>query len=291
MATPNERKTPIESIGFTDPSINDLSKQGEFDDIGELESAPEQPSESRDASAPVVPEKFKDKGLPDVIKSYQELERKYGEQANEVGELRRYVRQVVEMGMNNQTDVKPEPEIDHDTFMENPREAVKRSVKPELDKVTKELQDLKYQARVKEFYTTHPDAREVGQSDEFKSWINQNQTRVRKALAADNGDVDAADDLLSTWKEIQSVRKSATARTEEADNARLEADMAAKEAKASAARKDTLRRMSGETGRSASSSKKLYRSADIIRLKIENPDRYDALADEILLAYKEGRVK
>jgi hypothetical protein len=45
------------------------------------------------------------------------------------------------------------------------------------------------------------------------------------------------------------------------------------------------------TAGTGETSKKVYRRADLIRLRLENPDRYDALSDEIMKAYSEGRVK
>ena len=36
---------------------------------------------------------------------------------------------------------------------------------------------------------------------------------------------------------------------------------------------------------------KVYRRADIIKLMKTDPERYNALSDEILKAYAEGRVK
>jgi hypothetical protein len=45
------------------------------------------------------------------------------------------------------------------------------------------------------------------------------------------------------------------------------------------------------TAGTGETSKKVYRRADLIRLRLENPDRYDALQDEIMKAYSEGRVK
>ena len=39
------------------------------------------------------------------------------------------------------------------------------------------------------------------------------------------------------------------------------------------------------------SGKRVYRRADLIRLKMQDPARYDALSDEIMAAYAEGRVK
>ena len=41
----------------------------------------------------------------------------------------------------------------------------------------------------------------------------------------------------------------------------------------------------------APASQKIYRRADVLRLMEEQPERYEAMADEITLAYKEGRVR
>jgi hypothetical protein len=46
-----------------------------------------------------------------------------------------------------------------------------------------------------------------------------------------------------------------------------------------------------DTGGTGESGKKIYRRADLIRLKMTDPNRYDALSDEIMAAYQEGRVK
>ena len=44
-------------------------------------------------------------------------------------------------------------------------------------------------------------------------------------------------------------------------------------------------------GSAEGSRKKVYRRADIIKLMKTDPDRYQALSDEIMAAYAEGRVK
>jgi len=44
-------------------------------------------------------------------------------------------------------------------------------------------------------------------------------------------------------------------------------------------------------GSSESPSRKIYRRADIIKLMQTDPKRYQALSDEIMQAYQEGRVK
>jgi hypothetical protein len=45
-----------------------------------------------------------------------------------------------------------------------------------------------------------------------------------------------------------------------------------------------------DTGTVGLDSKKSYRRADLIRLQIEDPDRYQQLQPEIMAAYAEGRV-
>ena len=46
----------------------------------------------------------------------------------------------------------------------------------------------------------------------------------------------------------------------------------------------------GATGSGQPQTKKKFRRADVIKLMNSDPDRYALMADEILLAYKEGRV-
>jgi hypothetical protein len=46
-----------------------------------------------------------------------------------------------------------------------------------------------------------------------------------------------------------------------------------------------------DVGGSGEVSRKIYRRADLIKLKMTDPDRYMALEAEILDAYATGRVK
>jgi hypothetical protein len=42
---------------------------------------------------------------------------------------------------------------------------------------------------------------------------------------------------------------------------------------------------------SNSGGKPIYKRSDLVRMKIYEPERYEANQDEILLAYQEGRVR
>ena len=87
-------------------------------------------------------------------------------------------------------------------------------------------------------------------------------------------DYDAADELFSLWKERNQVVQQ-TAQAEKAARKNV-----AKSANTGNAR-----------GTSEGSRRKVYRRADIIKLMKTDPERYNAMSDEILKAYAEGRVK
>jgi hypothetical protein len=57
------------------------------------------------------------------------------------------------------------------------------------------------------------------------------------------------------------------------------------------ARKQNMKAAQVDVGGTGESSKRVYRRADLIRLKMTEPDRYDALSGEIMQAYADGRVK
>jgi len=67
------------------------------DEVQQDEVVDEQFTEEQEAEAPVednaegeyqVPERFRDKSMQDVLKSYQHLEKKMQEQGDELGQLR-----------------------------------------------------------------------------------------------------------------------------------------------------------------------------------------------------------
>jgi len=86
-------------------------------------------------------------------------------------------------------------------------------------------------------------------------------------------DYDSANELLSTYKQLRGVKARQTTDAGETQ------------------RKSNLKAASVDVGGSGESGKRVYRRADLIRLKMQDPARYDALNDEILTAYQEGRVK
>jgi hypothetical protein len=57
-------------------------------------------------------------------------------------------------------------------------------------------------------------------------------------------------------------------------------------------REEALKKATSEKGSSGGGkSKKVYRRADLIRLRNEDPNKYEAMESEIMAAYAEGRIK
>ena len=88
-----------------------------------------------------------------------------------------------------------------------------------------------------------------------------------------HNDFNAADELLTTFKQIRTAKAKETA------------DVGQQ------VRKQNLKAAAVDVSGTGESSKKVYRRADLIRLRMTDPARYDALQDEIMAAYAEGRVK
>jgi hypothetical protein len=256
------------------------------DEVQQDEVVDEQFTEEQEAEAPVednaegeyqVPERFRDKSMQDVLKSYQHLEKKMQEQGDELGQLRPLKRYADELlTRKSEPQVEAEEAVD---FFDNPEAAVRREIEnsPDIQQMREQNQVQSQQAEIQRLAIAHPDYMSVVQDNSFQEWIGQSPVRINLFQQANNNyNFDAGNELLSNWKERQMITK-----TEEVKRA--------EETK----RKDGLKAGKGVSKASGESTagKKIYRTADLIRLKQTEPARYDDLADEIMLAYQEGRVR
>lgn len=237
---------------------------------GELEI-----EEQKIASKPELPEKYRDKSLDEIVKMHQEAEKLIGKQAQEVGEVRKLADELIRqnLGSKQQQIKQDEPEID---FFEDPKKAVQRTVDSHPDIVaarqaTLEMKRTQIQQRLAQ---DHPDFGDIAKDQDFANWVKSSPVRIELFKRADaEYDYDSANELLSTYKQLRGVKKQQS------------------EASNEATRKQNLKAAAVDTGGSGESSKKVYRRADLIRLKMQDPNRYDALSDEIMAAYQEGRVR
>ena len=230
-----------------------------------------------------VPDKFAGKSLEDVIGSYENLEKELGRKAQEVGELRKlsdsFLQAQIKTNTNQQNPQaeapKPtEPEMD---FFEDPNLAVNKAI--ENHPKFKEFQQYQAQqvqtAAKAQLEQTHPDFTDVVQDAKFQEWVKESPIRQQLFDAADKYNFDAANELLSTWKDRSMINKTAEV-----------------EAKAEADRQAALKAGATETRATAGSTGgQSFKRADLIRLKMTDPAKYESMQDEIYAAYAEGRVK
>ena len=240
------------------------------EELGELEIEQQKIEQKAE-----LPEKYRDKSLDEIVRMHQEAEKLIGKQAQEVGEVRKLADELIKqnLGSRQQQTRQEEPEVD---FFENPQKAVQRTVDNHPDilaarQVTLEMKRAQIQQRLAQ---EHPDFGEIAKEQDFANWVKSSPVRIKIFEQADSGyDFDSANELLSTYKQLRTVKSKQVSDEGEVT------------------RKQNLKAVGVDVGGSGESSKKVYRRADLIQLQLRDPDRYAALSDEIMQAYIEKRVR
>ena len=249
-----------------------MAELQDIDDVvGELQAVEEQIEQAEQQAKPELPDKYRGKSVDDVIRMHQEAEKLMSRQAQEVGEVRKLADELIK----SQLKPKPEPEVAEEVdFFENPQEAVRRAVEsnPKVLAAEQYAISVQRQQAQQTMIQKHPDAPTIVNDPEFQNWVKSSKVRGRLFQQADaEYDFEAADELLSTFKELRQVK------VKRDDSVNDES------------RKQALKSASVDTGGSGESTKKIYRRADLIRLKISNPSKYEAMQDDIMAAYAEDR--
>ena len=226
---------------------------------------------------PTVPDKYQGKTLEDVVQMHQEAEKLLGRQSSEVGELRKVVDDYISSQTPPQAPqqyVEPEDDIDYFT---DPQAAVNRAIEnhPKIKEAQEYSTQYKKQASLATLSNKHPDMQDILKDPKFAEWIKASKIRTQLFVEADQQyNADAADELFSLWKERKTVAQQTVQVEKQARKQQLKAA-----------------NTGGARGSAEGSRKKVYRRADIIKLMRTDPERYQALSEEILKAYSEGRVK
>ena len=256
----------------TEDTISDITEEALVEDT-QVETEVVEPS---------IPSKFAGKSQQEIIDSYTNLEKELGRKAQEVGELRKLSDSFLQAEVarkNNPQDNTPLETKDNDDvdFFDDPNKAVNKMIEnhPRFQEF-QQFQAQQAQAGAKaQLEQTHPDFTDVVQDKAFQEWVQDSPIRMQMFQAADSYNFDAANELLSNWKDRSMISK-----TQEVKQA------------AETNRKDALKAASTESRSSSGSNAggKTYRRADLIRLKMEDPSRYESLEDDIFAAYADGRV-
>jgi hypothetical protein len=253
--------------------VDEEETLGNFDQVESEQDKPIEQAVVEDTK-PAVPEKYQGKSVDDIIRMHQEAEKLIGKQAQEVGEVRKLADDLIKQ--NLQTNHKPiveEPEVD---FFEDPQKAIQNTVNrhPDVMAAKQATQEFKRMNIQQKLAATHPDFQQVVQDTGFTEWVKASPVRLGLYAKADGEyDFDSANELLSTYKQLKQVQTKQVAAV---DNT---------------ARQQSLKAASVDVGGTGESSKKIYRRADLIQLRMRDPDRYEALQPEIMAAYAEGRIK
>jgi hypothetical protein len=222
-----------------------------------------------------IPDKYKDKSLEDIVRMHQEAEKLLGKQSSEVGDLRKSVDDLLKAKLNEDAKSptkEEEPELD---FYDDPKGSVSKAVENSetIVQMKEMLAKQQQQTILKQIGEKHPDYEEIIKNENFVDWIKSSAVRTELFQRADKYDFNAADELLSNWKEIKGVVEKTESLNEK--DRKLQVKAAS----------------TGGKGSGEPMSRKIYRRSEIVNLMINDPQRYQANVDLFDKAYAEGRVK
>lgn len=235
----------------------------------------ESPDKKEEEPAFTVPKKFEGKSIEDIVSSYSELEKEFGRKSNEVGELRKLTDDFIRQQLDKQEEEISDnntPPLTFDNLVDDPVGSIDKALEsnPRIKQLEGQLLQSAREKSKLNFESQHPDWESIVNSEGFQKWVSD--SRVRSDLfqkANTEYDYEIGGELFQLYKDTHNLNKEAA-----------ETD-----------RKSKLKDAVTESGSSGSISKKIYRRADLLKLRMTDRDRYNSMQDEIMLAYKEGRVR
>jgi len=272
--------------------INDPS---DSDDNREEQVEQQQQEVKQEPPKDDLPEKYRGKSPSEIARMHAELEHVVGRQGHELGELRRladeFIRPPTKAKSDGQADSGTTGSTDDDTeLFINPKKYIAKAV--EEHPLVKELRASTSKSQAERnrelFAQKHPDSAEILKDPEFRAFVEKSKYRSELFLKAHRDyDLEAGDEIFTLYKEV----RAAKAPKQQDDQ---QQDAGADKAAADAVRRDAVRAgtvPSGNANPAGDGGKKIFRRADLMRMRREDPERYEAMGDEILAAYAEKRVR
>ena len=259
-----------EQVVILDKEVQDMVQEQNAPEEQQVAAEPENKEPEYE-----VPDKFKDKSIQDVSKSYEELEKKLGRQAQELGDTRKLADDLLrqELDKNRQTQAQQEEqpkEFDYD----NPLESVRKIIQQELGPVRDELKANQDVSTRDKLAQQHPDYMTIAASPEFSDWVNSSPIRADLYRRAnDQLEYNAAVELLDTWKALNPAKETPS------------------KAETQKVTKQKINELSTESGSTGQTSTKTFSRRELINLRATNPNKYYEMAEEIRDAYATGRVR
>ena len=240
-------------------------------------------TETANVTEPVeeLPEKYRGKSAIEIAKMHQEAEKLIGRQANEVHEVRSLADQLLKQQLDSKAkEAKPLEESLEEDFFADPASAVNRQVEkhPAVLEARQAALEMKRMKTAQQLSAKHPDFATIASDSGFQDWVKSSAIRLNLFAKADaEFDFESADELLSTYKELKQIKQQ----NQVQQSANVE----------SKSQEQAMKAATVDVGGAGETSRKVYRRADLIKLRITDPDRYMQMSDEIMQAYSEGRVK
>ena len=263
-------------------TFEDPIQEEEIEQVEEEVVEEQQEPQEETTPEPELPGKYQGKSIADIVKMHQEAEKLIGKQAQEVGEVRKLADELLkrELYQKQNQQAPQEKEIDlNEKYLEDPVGAVNSAIDshPAIKEAQQQAMSYKQQQVTQRLNQEFSNFNEVIEDPKFYEWINASPIRTRLFTEAHTQyDYDSAKELLSTWNTLNPSKPQQD--TELVTEAKIETQKGLKAAAV-------------DTGSPAPSSRKIYRRSDLINLRVRDPARYEAMADEIMAAYAEQRVK
>ena len=240
-------------------------------------------TEAVDVKEPVeeLPEKYRGKSAIEIARMHQEAEKLIGRQANEVHEVRSLADQLLKQQLDSKAkEAKPLEESLEEDFFADPASAVNRQVEkhPAVLEARQAALEMKRMKTAQQLSSKHPDFATIASDSGFQDWVKSSAIRLNLFAKADaEFDFESADELLSTYKELRQIKQQNQVQQSVAVESK--------------AQEQAMKAATVDVGGAGETSRKVYRRADLIKLRMTDPDRYMQMSDEIMQAYSEGRVK
>lgn len=252
---------------------------------GASPAKPVSASPSPTAPEPAEPRRFAGKSREDIMEMYLNLEKHDGRLANETGQLRNAINELLveKRARDLAANGAREPvKVDTTELLQRPTEAldpfIEERVTRAVSPIHEKLSRLEQMLGASVFANHHADAQDVTESAEFKEWVKETPLRRSIANLAANGNTQAADELLTEFK---GSRKARAARAESDEQERLSA----------AQRVSFEQSRTGNDGTPAKKGREYSRAEMRALMQSAAYASDESLREEVSRAYIEGRVK
>lgn len=260
-------------------------------DVAEEATETETTTEAVETNADEIPAKLRGKSPSQLAAMYKNLESVKGRMANELGQMRQVLDELLSARAAPPTQKAKKAEdtdepVTSDKLLSDPDKTIsdkaRKAVKKDLEDTSDRLSKLEYAKEAESFTRDFPDHAETQQDPDFLAFVQRSPYRAGLAKATFDGSFPAARELFGLWNEIKE------AKTPKAEaKAKVEADVDAA---------TTVR--PGSSGPAmkpakqaiANSKKKVWSKKEIRNLFMKNRAAYTRQFDEIKSAYADKRV-